>query len=90
MPDAPYPTGAGAFEIKARATGLQIDADAFDGFAADGAAESALELAGGATWWVGRTARWMVDMHHTRFEAPAGTGDISPENAIITTLQVGL
>lgn len=69
------PGGHGAFELRLRATGLHIDRDAFDGFAADGSFERATEVGAGVTWWASRGVRWLNDLYHTGLKAPDGGTD---------------
>lgn len=87
IPDRPLPSGPGAFEIKARVASIHFGEDTEGTILAPGSVDSAVEVGTGVSWWATRTARWMVDVHHTTFSA---ANDVPAETVFISTVQIGL
>jgi phosphate-selective porin OprO/OprP len=83
--------GLGAFEIVARYAELHLDDATFPLFADPTvSARRARELGVGINWWMNEYLRASLDYIHTDFRGGAGTGDRTPENAILSMMQLAL
>jgi phosphate-selective porin OprO/OprP len=83
--------GAGAFEIVARYSRLNLDRDLFDGNAfLNGAlyAQDTKEWAIGLNWYLNRFVKLAFDYEHTDFSNASGNSDNPSEGAFLTRLQL--
>ena len=80
----------GAFEVKLRANGLEVDEDAFPLFADPArSVRGATAYAAGVNWYLNRFVRVLLDYERTGFDAAPGGGVERPtENLIVTRFQV--
>jgi phosphate-selective porin OprO/OprP len=80
----------GALELAARAHGLELGREAFDGGVVDGAksARKVFAWAVGLNWSLTRNVKQVVDFERATFESGAAGGDRAPENALFIRTQV--
>ena len=80
----------GAFELKARLSGQEVDAAAFPIFADPARSASSAEAwAVGLNWAFNRSVKWLLDYEATTFErGAAGGGDRPDEKVVIARFQV--
>lgn len=81
--------GWGAFELVARAQGLEIDRDAFPIFASrDERVSGAVAWGLGLNWWLTRNLKAQLNYVQTRFDDGAVSGDREDERVLFTRLQL--
>jgi len=94
--------GWGAWQLVARYSQLDIDPDAFNGFADPAtSAHGATAWAVGVNWWLNANVRWLVSFSHTTFQGGGGVNSQVPsttvapatvtaqdENALFTRIQI--
>ena len=94
--------GWGAWQLVARFSELNLDPNAFKGFAdAATSAQSATEWSAGLNWWLNANVRWLVGFSHTTFQGGGGVNAAIPstttapatvtaqaENVLFTRIQL--
>ena len=71
--------GWGAWQLVARLSQLDMDPNAFKGFAdAATSAHSATEWSVGLNWWLNANVRWLVGFSHTTFQGGGGVNSAIP------------